>query len=506
MKRFLERHSGRITGTLSGFDRVLFRGTLRSIAYVSGLEVFLYSQHVLFKDFGAYAEGLSQRIVEQAKQTASKLGRPYQYLQSSKASKEELALQIRERDGIKQGLVAVFACVEPCQSFDLKRDKVSKHLLLISKERKCLHLYFYYQDREFGLMHIRLQTWLPFTIQVCLNGREWLARQLDRAGISYTKRDNCFTYIADLKRAQQLLDRLSERNWGRFLDALARKVNPWVHPRTGLDVRSYYWSVRQGEYATDVMFRSAAKLAEIYPLLLRHAMFEFGSEEVMRFLQRRTNQRFAGEASSDLQRRIEGIRVKHRVEENSIKMYDKQGSVLRIETTINNPRRFKVHRSGITRGKRVKKWLPMRKGIADIRRRVELSRAANGRYLDALSVVGLETPSYRLLDRVNHAVKKVRRQYRALRPISVDDASLFQAILHGEHSLQGFRNRDLRKTLADDPRNSSARVSRLLALLRAHKLIYKVCKTNYYRITRKGHEVMATALKFRQPDIALLAA
>lgn len=507
MKRFLERHSGRVTGTLSGFDRVLFRGTLRSIAHVSGLEVFLYSQHVLFKDFGGYAESLSQQIIEQAKRTAIKLERPYQYLQSSKASKEELALQIMERDGIKQGLVAVFACVEPCQSFDLKKDKASKHLQLVSKERKCLHLYFYYQDREFGLMHIRLQTWLPFTIQVCLNGREWLAHQMDRAGITYTKRDNCFTYISDLKRAQQLMDRLAERNWGRFLDALAQKVNPWIHPQTGLDVRSYYWSVRQGEYATDVMFRSPKKLAEIYPLLLRHAMFQFGSEEVMRFLQRRTNQRFAGEASSDLQRRLEGIRVKHRVEENSIKMYDKQGSVLRIETTINNPRRFKVYRSGITRGKKVKKWLPMRKGIADIRRRVELSRAANERYLDALSVVGVETPSFRLLDRVNRAVKKVRRQYRALRPISPEDASLFQAILHGEHSLQGFRNRDLRKTLANsDPRNNSARVTRFLALLRAHKLIYKVFKTNYYRITRKGHQVMATAIKFRQPDIALLAA
>ena len=211
MKRFLERHHGRITGTLSGFDRVLFRGTLRSIAYVSGLEVFLYSQHVLFKDFGAYAESLSQRVVEHAKQTASQLNRPYQYLPSSKDSKEELALRIRERDGIKEGLIVVFAGVEPCQSFDLKRDKARKHLQLLSKERKCLHLYFYYQDREFGLMHVRLQTWLPFTIQVCLNGREWLARQMDRAGITYTQRDNCFTYISDLKKAQELMDRLSER-------------------------------------------------------------------------------------------------------------------------------------------------------------------------------------------------------------------------------------------------------------------------------------------------------
>ena len=505
MKRFLERHRDRITGTLSGFDRVLFRGTLRSIAYVKGGEVFLYSHHVLMKDFGSYVVSRSQRLVEQAKQLANKLDRPYVYLPSSKTSKEELALEILARDGIKQGLICVFAAVEPCQSFDLQKDRVSKHLKLVSKERKCLHLYFYYLDREFGLMHVRLQTWLPFTIQICLNGREWLARKMDRAGISYTKRDNCFTYIADLKRAQQLMDRLTERNWGRFLDALARKVNPWIHPQTGLDVRSYYWSVRQMEYATDVMFSSATSLAELYPLLLRHAMFQFGSEEVMRFLQRRTDKRFAGEVGSHLQRRLEGIRVKHRVEENSIKMYDKQGSVLRIETTINNPRRFRVRRKGLRQGKLVMKWLPLRRGIADIRRRAELSRAANARYLTALSVVGLTTPSYQLLDRVSRRVK-TKRQYRALRPISPDDASLFQVILHGEYSLQGFRNRDLRQALSRDPRNSSARISRLLALLRAHKLIFKVCKTNYYRITRKGHQVMATALKFRQPDVVLLAA
>jgi hypothetical protein len=506
MKRFLERHRDRITGTLSGFDRMLFRGTLRSITHVKGLEIFLYSHHVLMKNFGGYVVGLSQQLVEHAKQLASKATRPYVYLPSSKDSKEELALQIVARDGLKQGLICVFACVEPCQSFDLRKDAARKHLQLVSKERKCLHLYFYYLDRDFGLMHVRLQTWLPFSIQVCVNGREWLARQMDRAGISYSQRDNCFTHISDPQRAQKLMDRLTARNCNPWLDALAQKVNPLIHPRTGLDVRSYYWSGRQMEYATDVMFRSAASLAELYPLLLRHAMFQFGSEEVMRFLQRRTDKRFAGEVSSDLQRRVEGIRVKHRVEENSIKMYDKQGSVLRIETTINNPRRFKVHRQGWRQGKAVMKWLPLRKGIADLRRRAELSHAANARYLEALAVVGLETPSYRLLDRVSQQVK-AKRQYRALRPISPEDASLFQVILHGEFSLQGFRNRDLRRALGlSDPKNSSARISRLLALLRAHKLIFKVCKTNYYRITRKGHQIMATAIKFRQPDVALLTA
>ena len=503
MKRFLERHRDRITGTLSGFDRMLFRGTLRSITHVKGLEIFLYSHRVLMKDFSNYVLKLSERLVTHAKELAVKAGRPYIYLPSSKDSKEELALQVAARDGIKQGLIAVFACVEPCQSFDLRKDRATKHLQLVSKERKCLHLYYYYLDREFGLMHVRLQSWLPFSIQVCVNGREWLARQMDRAGISYQKRDNCFSYMADPQRAQQLMDRLAARNFNPFLDALARKVNPWIDPQSGLDIRSYYWSGRQMEYATDVLFNSASSLAELYPLLLRHAMFQFSSEEVMRFLQRGTNARFAGEASSNLKRRVDGIRVKHWVEENSIKMYDKQGSVLRIETTINNPRRFKVWRKGWRKGKSVMKWLPMRKGIADLRRRAELSLSANARYLEALAVVGLQTPSYRLLDLVSQRVK-AKRRYRALRPISPDDASLFQAIMHGEFALQGFRNRDLRAALNQSM--SSARISRLLALLRAHQLIFKVSKTNYYRITRKGQKVMATALKFRQPDLALLAA
>ena len=131
MKRFLERHRDRITGTLSGFDRMLFRGTLRSITHVKGLQIFLSSQHVLLKDFSPYVLRLSERLVEQAKQMASNNGRPYVYLASSKESKEELALQIAARDHVKQGLIVVFACVEPCQSFDLRKDRAKKHLQLV---------------------------------------------------------------------------------------------------------------------------------------------------------------------------------------------------------------------------------------------------------------------------------------------------------------------------------------------------------------------------------------
>ncbi len=67
-------------------------------------------------------------------------------------------------------------------------------------------------------MHIRLQSWLPLTIQVCVNGREWLARQMQRAGISYEQKDNCFTQISDLTRAQALMNRLVNLPWARMLN------------------------------------------------------------------------------------------------------------------------------------------------------------------------------------------------------------------------------------------------------------------------------------------------
>lgn len=512
MERFLKRYADRIVGSIAGFDRLLFRGSLLSICYRDGMDRFLSSQGVLYKDWGAFVQRLSAALRVRAEAMAQRAGRPFLYVGSSKASKEEMVQALVEQDHIEQGLVCVLSCVEPCWTFSIRRDRPSKMLQLVAEERKCLHLYFYYVDREFGLMHIRLQTWLPMTIQVCVNGREWLARQMDQAGIAYEKKDNCFTAIADLPRAQALMDSLVERRWENVLNAWARRVNPWLEADAQPCFRPYYWTVRQGEFATDILFRSPQDLAEIYPALVRQAIEQFDAGKVLRFLGRRTNARFAGEVHSHLERRLEGICVKHFAEENWIKMYDKYGRLLRIEMTINNPRRFMVRRRGTRRGRGVVKWLPLRKGIADFKRRAELGRAANERYLQALAVVGEPRPSHRILDPVSRPVETPQRRYRALRPISPEDSRLFAVIQRGEFNLQGVRNQDLRQHLypeiGDDPvqrRFVAARLTRQLRLLQAHGLIYRVHKTYYYRVTAKGQEVMTTALKFRQTDLALLA-
>lgn len=513
MERFIERHRDRVIGVLSGFDRVLFRGTLRSISHLNGMCAFLHSHRILYKDFGVFAERLSGSIKQQAEAIAAAQGRPYRYLYSSGVRKEDIARSIAKADGIKEGLICILSAVEPCMSYQVRRDRERKQLVLVPHERKCLHLYFYYLDREFGFMHVRLQTWIPFSIQVCINGREWLANRMQRARIRFERRENCFTWIENLPAAQRLMDRLCTRSWHRLLNTLARRVNPWIDPKAGLDIHGYYWSIREGEYATDVMFRGPEALREVYPRWVNHAIQQFRCGDVLRFLGRRTDSRFSGELHSSLRLRPEGIRVKHVVEENSIKMYDKQGSVLRIETTINNPRRFKVLRRTIRNGKPTQAWLPMRKGIADIPRRVELSRAANERYLEALAVVGESSPTHRLLDPVSRRVVKKDRPYRGLRPISSEDANLFRAVLQGEFLIRGFTNTELRRQLLpgsdQNPvgrKRASGRITRWIRLLRAHGLVHKVSSTRYYRVTEKGQLLMTTALRLRETNADKLAA
>jgi hypothetical protein len=510
MERFLEQHGDQIKGVLSGYDRLSIRGTLRQLCYQQGIETFLCFHHVKYKDFGLYSQQLSQQLKSHIEALAQQAGRPVQYLESSKISKEDRAREIMERDQIKEGLVCVLTSVEPCPSVRVTQDQETKRLHVKPGQRKCLFFYLYYVDRDFGLMHIRLQSWLPLSIDVWVNGRSWLACQLDREGIGYQRKDNCFTHIDNLPRAQQLMDQLARKDFRPMLDALAQRVNPLLKK---LNLFGYYWGVRSSEFATDVMFKDRATLEKLYPALLHHAVDNFRSADILRFLERRTSHRFNGEVVTNHSYRIEGVRIKHWVEENSIKMYDK-GSVLRVETTVNNQQRFKGHRWMKTRrGHRCKRWLPLRKGIVDMPVIAAISRAANARYLEALAVVTLPKPVAQTLDPISQRKVQDGRPYRPLRPIAQDDAAVFAVLLDARFQLKGFRNRDLSQALwtnqqKDDQqrRKISGRCTRLLRLLRAHHLIGKIPHTRYYRLTPRGQHTMTTALQLRSTDLARLAA
>jgi hypothetical protein len=513
MDQFILRHHDHIYGVLGGFDRMLFRGTLRSISYVEGMMKFLNSQHLLLKHFGVYVQKISNELKRHITTFALEAHRPLLFVRSSRESKEDIARLIMERDGIVDGLICILSASEPCQSYSVRGNAKDKKLELVSELRKCLHYYFYYVDREFGFMHIRIQSWLPMTIQVYINGREYLARELDKAGIGYERRDNCFARIDNLPEAQRLLDRLTTRKWERVFNAFAKCINPWLHDTQSFPVQGYYWTAAQMEFATDVMFHSQEVLEQYYPAFVRHAIDTMHSKDVLRFLGRRITIRFNGEIQTEILTRIEGIRVKHRIDVNSIKMYNKQGTVLRIEVTINNPRLFKVWRKTTRHGKDTMAWIPMRKAIVDLPRLVAISRAANKRYLQALAVIGEECPSRKFFDPISIAKEHNHHHYRPLHPVSEQDSRLLEAVASANAVFQGIKNKEMREIIHQlsryknsTPKQLSAAASRLLKLLCAHGLIYKVPKTQYYRSTQLGRLVSASAVNFRNKNIALLAA
>ena len=521
MNEFISKHQKDIQGTLSGFDRVRFRGTFRVLAVAKLLMAWLRHQKVLIKDFGDFATSLTQRLKQAVEQVASQRVRDIEFLRSSKYSKEDLVAELIRREGLTEGVVCVLSAVEPCRSYEVRRNPDTKMLDLEAQPRRCLHWYVYFLDAVLGLCHVRIQSWLPFSVHVCVNGREWLCRELTKQGIGFERRDNCLARVDDVAAAQQILDSQPWDAWSTRLDDLVRRACPAVLelPGFGGQPHEYYWSADETEWATDVMFRSERELAALYPSLIQHGMTTFSSSAVMRFLGKvripksGVDVRFNGEVNTKKLIRPEGVCIKHRLNRNTLKMYDKQGTVLRVETTINDTSDFGVHRASEQDPSGPKKWRKLRKGVADLPRRAAISQSANTRYLTAIAAVDSQTPLGQVADKLAKPVITKTSRARGLTPLTGIDSQLIAILLRGEFALNGFRNRDIRDLLFPTPnaatnkitatpdadeaavterRRQSGQVTRLLRLFRAHHLIQKIPRTHRYQLTVNGRRLLPT--------------
>jgi hypothetical protein len=519
MQDFIKRYEDVLSGVLSGFDRVLFRGSLRNLSYVDGLFKFLNWRRIKLVNFGVFFEGVTKEVELASARLAASMGCPFQYIASPKVSKDDIARRHAATTGTHGplGLVCVLRCVEPCQSFELRRNAQTRRLEPQSTLRKCLHYYFYFQHPELGWMHIRIQSWLPLMIRVYMNGREWLGRQMTKAGIDFVQQDNCFVHIADFAEAQRLADLQLRTAWEPLLNELLAVVHP-VQSQLYPDGWPYYWTADQTEWATDVLFKTSADLQKCYPHFLRHSAFDVSCADVLRFLGRKLKPNgeikagFAGDVQSTLRTRPEGTRIKHQLNENWVKMYDKREIILRTETTINNPAEFKTYRTSERDPEGELSWRPMRKGVADLHRRAQVSQAANERYLQSLA--SAQTPEL-LATTVAPVCQRSRwhnRSVRALNPLGDEDARLLEAVSQGQFAINGFRNADVRQILfsplvTDNPKTikaQAAAVTRKLQLLRAHSLIKKVPNTHRYTLSKQGATIITALLAARRTSVANL--
>lgn len=523
MHEFTAKYAGQIAGVLNGFDRLVLRGTLRQISYSFGLQGYLWANQVLLKDFGPHVQKVSEQVKTAALEGMKAADRPILYLPSSREDKDETAHKIARQDGIESGPVCALTCVEPCWSFDVHRNRETKQLDLVQRSRKCLFVYQYWQHPEWGWMNARIQTWFPFSIQICLNGREWLARQMQQQAIGFQKQGNCFVWIDDWAGAQRLLDEQMKTDWPQMLDGIARGLNPQheeMFARLPLD---YYWSVYQSEWASDVVFHKADDLRRLFPIWLRHAILTFQSADILKFLGKTVTREgevpgtVQVDVTSSMKRRQPGARIKHWYGENSLKAYDKAystaGSTLRAEMTMQNPEDFKVYRHPESEPDKPMRWYRLRKGVADLQRRAEICQKTNERYLDALAAVDSSQTLAELIDEIQRPTCWQGKRNRSLHPFGEPDVSLLAAISRGDFLLNGLRNRDLQKLLyadlpatANQHRQRSAAVGRRLRLLRAHRIIRKVPKTHRYHVTEFGRQILPAVSSVRHVTVKSLNA
>jgi hypothetical protein len=496
VKAFVARHREVVTGVISGWDRLRLQGTLRALYGPEIMQAYLWGAQVLWKDFAAHLKTVTTHIREAAVQLAADTGRPFRYLASAATRKEALIDELCQRDRIDHGLIAILSAVEPCRTWFVRGDRQSRKLHLELAPGKCTHLYFYLVHPQLGRMHLRLQTWFPFQIHLGLNGREWLARQMTAAGLAFTRADNGFPTLADPVRAQPLLDAQLRTRWSTLLDPLVAQLHPTHQLLHAILPVDYYWTIAESEHATDVMFRDRASLAAVYPPLVHHSVMSFGAEQVLGFLGRRHPGQ--SEVQTDRRRREPGVRVKHWVDANSLKLYDK-GPVLRSEVTINEPAGFRVYRASERDPHGPKAWRQLRRTVADQARRAAVSRAASERHFAALAAVEHTTPLAETLAPICRPVTRDGQRHRALRPFDPVDHACLRALNDAKLTLHGLRHRDLRAALAGvlpaslTDQQRAGRVGRLLRLLRAHGLLAKIPRTQRYRVTPKAHH-LATAL------------
>jgi hypothetical protein len=510
MKSFLQRFGSLVLGVLQGFDRLRFRGSKRLLSNPGGVYSFLSQANVPLKDYPSFAKETTVALCK-AIETEAKPAGLYQFLNNSHDSKEETALRLAAQHGRQHGLIAVVGCVEPCQIVQVRGNKETGKREPRIESGKGLHYYHYYRDSDYGLRYTRLQSWFPFTMHVGLNGRDWLAQQMTQAGLDYQQKDNCFTWVKDWDAAQRLLNQQLTTDWAALLDGWAAESHPGLSRLVGPPV-PYYWSVQEGEYATDIVFRAPEDLGRLDPRLVQYATGPLQSTDVLRFLGYRVTQSgqprrdLAGEVVTTIKELVEGTCVKHRVRQNGLKMYDKFGQVLRLENLLINVRDFKVFRmrEGSTDGPR--ESLRLRKGVADLHRRAEVGAKINERYAEALATVEEATPLGELARDLGRPTTWKGRSVRALNPLAPADVELLEGVHRGEFLLHGFRNRDLRGLLfrdaawasPEEARRQGAKVTRWLRLLRAHGVITKVPKTHLYQVSAAGRSPVSALLAARQ--------
>jgi hypothetical protein len=483
LQKFTDQIEGRISFSYSSFDRILLRGYLPNL-FIEGSVISLLRN----LGFTSHSNGVLRMLTNQFNEHINKLScsadiKIHWWGESEKKkyhSKidfvEDYYNTLLNQANKKSIIVCIIKAVENTRTFVNKEVK-TKTGKLFTKMYSCnkfvSQYYVYIKDEALGLCYLKISSYLPFPCEFYMNGHNYLRQQFEIQGISYEMKDNSFIEVSDVSVLETLVK--------DFQPSLAlKRIDYWMNiffrfdkgsKSTRSKLLTHHWFTYQTEISFNVIFKSA-KFLNCYFQRILHKHHTIGLPD-------RLTEIFGLKKVVDTSKttqRTYSVQacIKHWMEKNSIKCYNKSGCLLRVETTINNPEL---------------PGLKLKKPACNLQAYYWYGYSCNSRYLNTLCDIDLSTLSTEMIDKYQKTVvteKGMKIPAPDLR--KQNQLDLITILLSSNYHILGFRNKDIQAKSGDA--SKTAKIAYELRKLRVRGAIKKKQNTHYYQITDEGYKWM----------------
>jgi len=405
--------------------------------------------------------------------------------------KDEVVAEYRQRSPKAAGVVVIGVAQEKAEAFKASKHTAGK-LVGFDYSRQSVyvnHYYFYLEDEEFGPAFIKVCSYAPYAVKVCLNGHEWAKRQLRKRGIAFEALDNGFLSCADPQALQAICDELGAEQIQAFFEKWQQRL-PWRLTEQDRQAGfAYRLSIWQAEFSRTQVFANSSQGRQWFEAVIRDNLDVGRPDRIQLVFERRITKATPGLFRTQVVQEGVNPSLHAAYKHTHIKQYFKEQRALRTETTINNPKDFGIN-----------------KDITNLSHLQQLGRAINRRLLDAQHVsLATVLSTQTLAQLVQPTVTADGQHAPALRLGQPRVMALFHALTSFAHLAQGLTNQTLRQQVADllglDPAAyTAAQMAYDLRRLRLKGLLERLPNSYRYQLTTWGRQV---ALLFAKLDARL---
>jgi hypothetical protein len=466
-----------VTLTVESLDRIYLNGYVPTLQTAGQLVGFLTNHRGNPIPSPALLNKMDQQFESSLKDfaTANNLTR---VRFERKQRKDDIAAVHRANFNGTEGVYLLGVAQEKCNSFKAttSRNEITKHVSVGFSRQPAFvsHYYYYLLDSDFGPAFIKVSTYAPYGLRICLNGHEWAKRQLEKEGIAYESLDNGFKSCADPERLQIICDSLGQKQILDFLDKWLARLPLPLTPDDRAAGYAYRLSIWQLEVSRTQVFDVPVHGREFFEEVIRENLDLGRPDRVSLVFDRQITKATPGSFRTRIFE--DGVHPSLHFEYKSchIKQYFKENWALRTETTINNPDDFYVG-----------------KDLSNLEKLRTIGRDINLRLLDVQRTSQACTLSQSTVEKITHpTVTKDGQRVPALRFGDPRPMALWSSLTLMCHLPQGFSNGSLREHIADllgpTKKYHAGQMTYDLRRLKRKNLIERVPKTHRYRLTTLG--------------------